>query len=250
MKNTQNTVLITGGATGIGYSLAKAFLEAGNQALICGRREDRLEEARQALGALQIFQCDLADPAGRRALYDWATKNYPRLNILVNNAGIQRMVDLRKGLEVLDSGEDEIEINLRAPIALSALFIPQLEKQEESAIINITSGLGFVPLAFMPVYCATKAAMHSFSLSLRHQLRNTSINVFEVIPPTTDTELDKGARGRRGQADRGIPPEDVAAATIQALAAEDFEVAVGRAGYLRTASRTEPEQAFHRMNGE
>jgi uncharacterized oxidoreductase len=117
----------------------------------------------------------------------------------------------------LFAGEDEIEINLKTYIHLSAYFIPLFMKRNEAAIINISSGLGFVPLAITPVYCATKAAIHSFSLSLRHQLRNTPIKVFEIIPPTVNTELDKGARAQRGQENRGISPTVVAEATIDAL---------------------------------
>jgi uncharacterized oxidoreductase len=172
------------------------------------------------------------------------------LNLLVNNAGIQKQIDLTKGTEGLLGGEDEIETNLRAPVYLSALFIPHLMRQKTAAIVNISSGLGFIPLAFMPVYCATKAAIHSFSLSLRHQLRETAIKVFEVIPPTVDTELDKGAREGRGQEDRGIKPEEVAQATLRALAADEFEVAVGEAQRLRMGARNEPERLFQMMNGD
>jgi uncharacterized oxidoreductase len=146
------------------------------------------------------------------------------------------------------SGENEIETNLQAPIHLSALFIPHLMEQKEAAIVNISSGLGFVPIAIMPVYCATKAALHSFSLSLRHQLRNTTIKVFEIIPPTTDTELDRGARDKRRQADRGIRPEVVAEATIEAVDKDNFETAVGQAQFLRDSSRNEPERVFQMIN--
>lgn len=167
----------------------------------------------------------------------------------MNNAGIQRQIDLRTGARDLLQGEDEIETNLRAPVHLTALFIPHLIKQESAAIVNVSSGLAFAPLAIMPLYCATKAAMHSFSLSLRHQLRETPIKVFEIIPPTVDTEPDRGARARRGQEDRGIKPGDVAAATVQSLEADKYEVAVGRAQWLITEGRKDPEQLFQRMNG-
>jgi uncharacterized oxidoreductase len=249
MKVTGNTILITGGATGIGLALAESFLQAGNTVLVCGRRSEKLEQARLFLPALHTLQCDVAQVAERQALNDYAFSHFPTLNVVVNNAGIQKRVDLRAWDEALLSGEDEIEINLKAPIHLSTLFIPHLLHQSEAAILNISSGLGFIPLAFMPVYCATKAAIHSFSLSLRRQLRDTPVKVFEIIPPTTDTELDRGARSRRGQADRGIPPKEVAQATLQALAADEYEFAVGRAQGLRQGARTEPEEFFKRMNG-
>jgi uncharacterized oxidoreductase len=158
------------------------------------------------------------------------------------------MVNLRKGTRDLFNGEDEIEINLTAPINLSAYFIPLFLKQKEAAIINISSGLCFVPIAAMPVYCATKSAIHSFSLSLRHQLRDTSIKVFEIIPPIVDTELDKGARGERGQEDRGIPPFKVAQATLKALKNDEYEIAIGMAENLRMGARKNPDQTFQNIN--
>ena len=121
-------------------------------------------------------------------------RNIPNLNILINNAGIQRGIDFRKGIDALTTIDNEIAINLEAPIQLCAYFIPLLQTQKESAIINVTSGLGFIPSVAMPVYSATKAALHSFTVSLRRQLQDTSIKVFEIIPPMVDTDLDKGER--------------------------------------------------------
>ncbi len=249
MKTSGNIILITGGATGIGLALAEVFLQAGNEVLVCGRRAEKLDQAKRLLPALHTFECDVAEARQRQSLFDWSTGKFASLNVLVNNAGIQRQIDLRLGAGSLLGGEDEIAINLAAPIHLSALFIPQLARQKESVILNISSGLGFIPLAFMPVYCATKAAIHSFSLSIRLQLRDTTVKVFEVIPPTTDTDLDRGARASRGQADRGIPPGEVARATLQALAADEYEFAVGWAQGLRMGARTEPEEFLKRMNG-
>jgi uncharacterized oxidoreductase len=248
MRTEGNTILITGGATGIGLALAEVFLRKGNEVLICGRREDKLTQAKNKFPELQIRRCDVADPEDRKRLYEWAVTNYPHLNMLINNAGIQKEVDFKKGTADLLSGENEIEINLQAPVHLSALFIPHLMEQKESAIVNISSGLGFIPLAIMPLYCATKAAIHSFSLSLRHQLRNTTIKVFEIIPPTTDTELDRGARAKRGQVDRGIKPEVVAEAGIEAMDKDNFEVAIGQAQFLLTSSRNDPERVFQMIN--
>jgi uncharacterized oxidoreductase len=250
MKTSGNTVLITGGATGIGLALAEAFLKAGNEVIICGRREGRLIEAQRSLPGVHIRACDLSQAAKRRELYDWITANYPALNVLVNNAGIQRRIDFRQGTAGLLGGEDEIEINLQAPVHLSALFIPHLMKQREAALVMVSSGLGFIPISIMPVYCATKAALHSLSWSLRHQLRQTCVKVFELVPPTVDTELDHGARGRRGQADRGIPPGEVAAAALKSLARDEYEIAVGQAQFLHQGARTDPEGIFERINGQ
>lgn len=248
MKTNGNTVLITGGATGIGFSLAESFVKSGNEVIICGRRVNKLEEAKIKLPQIHTKKCDLSNEEERKQLYEWASSNFKNINILVNNAGIQRMIDFKKGTQDLFAGEDEIEINLKAYINMSAYFIPTLMKQKEAAIINISSGLGFIPLAIVPVYCATKAAIHSFSLSLRHQLKDTSVKVFEVIPPTVDTDLDKGARAQRGQKDRGIPPAEVAKATIDGLEKDEYEIAVGMAQNLRMSARNNPEQMFQNIN--
>jgi uncharacterized oxidoreductase len=249
LKTTGNKILITGGATGIGLALAEIFLQKGNQVLLCGRRKDRLLAAQKIFPKIHIKVCNVAEAEERLALFEWSTSNFPDLNMLVNNAGIQRQIDFTKGLEDLLSGDDEIQINFSAQVQLSALFIPHLMKQEQAAIINISSGLGFVPLAIMPVYCATKAAIHSFSWSLRHQLRKTSIKVFEVIPPTVDTELDRGARAQRRQEYRGIPPADVAEATLAGLSNDQFEISIGQAQGLRMGTPQDAEQIFQRMNG-
>jgi uncharacterized oxidoreductase len=249
MRKSGNTILITGGAIGIGLALAEAFLRKGNEVIICGRRKDKLDQAKDKFSQLQTIKCDVADPEDRKRLYNLVVRNHKDFNILINNAGIQKEIDFKKGTTDLQGGENEININLQAPVHLSALFVPHLMAQKEAAIVNISSGLAFIPIAIMPVYCATKAAMHSFSLSLRYQLRDTSIKVFEIIPPTTDTELDRGARQKRGQTDRGIKPEIVAEATIKAMDKDDFEVAVGQAQFLRTSSRKEPERVFQTING-
>jgi uncharacterized oxidoreductase len=193
MNIRNNTVLITGGATGIGFALAEALVELGNTVLICGRRQDRLQEAKRKLPGIHIRTCDVSKETERKSLFNWVRDNFDDFNILVNNAGIQRMVDLKKGIRGLTDGENEIEINLAAPIYLSAYFIPLLTKRKKAAIVNVSSGLAFVPIASMPVYCATKAAVHSFTESLRHQLKDTSVKVFEIIPPMVDTELGRGS---------------------------------------------------------
>lgn len=249
MKMTGNTILITGGATGIGLAMAEVFLREGNQVIICGRRKENLLLARNKLPKIQYQVCDLASADDRQRMYEWAVLNYPELNILVNNAGIQRQIDFTKGVLDLMNGDDEIQINFCAPVQLTALFIPHLIKLKEAAIVNISSALGFVPLTIVPVYCATKAAIHSFSWSLRHQLRKTGVKVFEVIPPTVDTDLDRGARERRKQEYRGIPATEVAEATLAGLANDELEIAIGQAQGLRGGTRAESEQMFQRMNG-
>jgi uncharacterized oxidoreductase len=249
MNTEGNTVLITGGATGIGLSLAESFTKVGNDVIVCGRRKEKLREAKNRLPRIHTRQCDLSVDKERQLLHDWVISNFKDINILVNNAGIQRMIDFRRAPHELFSGGDEIETNLRAIIHLCAYFIPDFMEKKASAIINISSGLAFVPLAVVPVYCATKAAVHSFSLSLRHQLRDTSIKVFEIIPPTVDTELDRGARNRRGQQYRGIPPSEIADAAMKALGEDEYEAAVGQARDLKTAAGPDTfDRIFQNMN--
>lgn len=245
MRTSGNTILITGGATGIGFSLAEAFVNAGNEVIICGRRRRKLKEARDRLPQIHTEPCDVSKGREREALYHRVILEYSSINILVNNAGIQRMIDLTKGTSDLLAGEDEIEVNMRAFIHLSAHFIPHFLEKKEAAIINVSSGLGFIPMAQFPVYCATKAAIHSFSLSLRHQLRDTPIKVFEIIPPTVDTELNKAGRGARHI---GMPPAEVASETLKALERNEFELAVGMAQGLRMGARTAPEETFQNIN--
>ena len=249
MKTSGNTILITGGATGIGLSMTEIFIRENNQVLICGRREEKLREAKATFPQLQTRICDISNAKERQGLFQWATSEFPQVNFLINNAGIQRQIDLTKGTKELLAGDDEIEINFQAHVQLTALFIPHLMKRPKAAILNVTSGLGFVPLAFMPIYCATKAAMHSFTWSLRHQLRKTSIRVIELIPPTVDTDLDRGQRENRNQAYRGIPPIQVAEAMLAGLARDETEITVGQSEGLRNLNRQEAEKMFLRMNG-
>ena len=185
-----NTALITGVATGIGLALAEAFLAAGSEVVICGRRESRLLEAQQRRPSLHVRTCDLANPEECKALAHWTARNFKSVNLLINNAGIQRDIDFVQGADELLSGQSEIRINLEAAILLSGLFVPQLIGKTQAAIVNVTSGLGFVPAARMPVYSATKAAMHAFSMALRHQLKPVGIQVLEAcrrpsIPSST-----------------------------------------------------------------
>ena len=248
MKTNGNTILITGGATGIGFALAEAFAKAGNKVLICGRRRAKLEEAREKLPRIQVRQCDLSQKEDRESFCNWVKDNYKDLNILVNNAGIQRAIDIRKGTAELLRGEDEVQVNLFAPIHLSAYFAPLLLEKKEAAIINVSSGLGFVPIAAMPVYCATKAGIHMFSVSLRHQLKGTSVKVFEIVPPAVDTELGKGTTRDSEQEYRGIPPSEVAIATMRALKNNEYEIVVGEAKDLVEGSRRAFEKTFQELN--
>jgi uncharacterized oxidoreductase len=248
MKLAGNTVLITGGATGIGLALAEAFAQAGSQVAICGRREARLREAQQRIPGLQVRRCDVASPAECQELARWAAVTLPGLNVLVNNAGIQRDLDFTTGADDFVTGPSEIRINLDAPILLAGLFVPILRGKPDPVIINVSSGLGFVPAAKMPVYSATKAGLHAFSLALRFQLAKVGIEVVEVVPPAVDTELNQEGRAARGGWKAGLAAEEFVGAVMKALAAGTPEIGYGfSAGHLK-ASRAELDEAFKRMN--
>jgi len=245
-----NTVLITGGATGIGSALADKFAEAGSEVIVCGRRKSRLREAKRKLPAIHVRQCDISVESERQRLLQWTIAHFPHINMLVNNAGIQRQIDFTspKAAKPTLVKNDEVMINLSAPIRLCALFISELMKRQKAAIINVSSGLAFVPIARMPIYCATKAAIHSFTLSLRHQLRGTSVRVFEAVPPTTDTELDATFAGPEEQAYRGISPREVAEAIAKGIEEDKEEIRIGQAQGLYEASHRDPEAIFRKLN--
>ncbi len=224
MKTTDNTILITGGATGIGLSFAEKFIELGNKVIICGRREEKLKEAQNKFPQITTRICDVTNQSQREALYEWTKEEHPDLNILVNNAGVQRTIDFKEGIHALISGDSEIETNFTAPIYLTALFTPLLLQQEEAAVINVSSGLRSRIIARMPIYCATKAGIHSFTESLREQLRDTQIKVFEVVPPRVATSLGRDPDVISG----GIPPSDMANALLKGLKNDEFEIVVSQ----------------------
>ena len=242
MDLSSNTVLITGGASGIGFALAERFLNAGSDVIVCGRREEKLREAQIKYPNLHIRVCDVSHSSDRVSLFEWVTREFPKLNILVNNAGIQRRFQIAQNSD-WEKIEEELAINLDAPIHLSTLFIPHLLKQEHPAILNITSGLAFAPMASAPVYCATKAALRSFTLSLRHQLSATPISVIEIIPPAVNTDL-----GGKGIHTTGTPLNEFADAVVDQLKKGSVEIAYGFSANASRASREELNEMFKRMN--
>jgi len=243
MKISGNTVLITGGTSGIGRAFAEQFLLGGSKVIICGRREDRLERIRKELPGVATTVCDVANPAQRTSLFSEVTTRFPGVNMLINNAGVQLEADMTREVS-LDRIHTEIETNLVAPIHLSSLFVPHLAAQRNAAIINVSSGLAFVPIAFMPVYCASKAAIHSITLSLRHQLKNKPIQVFEIIPPSVDTELGHDRRKDKSATHGGMPVNEFIEGAMDALRKDILEAPVGHAAGLR-AKR---EEAFEQLN--
>ncbi len=244
MKTTGNTILITGGTSGIGRGFAEEFEKRDNTVIICGRREERLQEIQQQFPGVITTMCDVSIVEEREALFQWAVETFTELNILINNAGIQLSCDMTKEVDI-DKVKEEIEVNLTAPLHLASLFAEHFAEKEESAVINISSGLAFVPMAFMPVYCATKAALHSITMSLRHQLKDTSVKVFEIIPPSVDTELGHDRRADKSQTHGGMSTEEFVDGAMNAIERDEYEAAVGHALNLRTKG----EELFEKLNG-
>lgn len=243
MNLGNNTVLITGGASGIGLSLASHFVQSGSKVIICGRDRHKLEDAKAKHPQITTYACDVANSDERLSMFKWVRSEFPNLNVLVNNAGIQR-----RGLQLMqeqpwETLSEEITINLEAPIHLSMLFIPQLLKQEDPAIINVTSALAFVPLAIAPIYSATKAALHSFTLSLRQQLIGSPIAVIEIIPPAVNTGL-----GGKGLHTFGVDVDEFTNAIVSQLESGQVEASYGLGTESSQASREQLDLIFKRMN--
>jgi uncharacterized oxidoreductase len=216
MKLTGNTILITGGGSGIGRGLAEALHALGNQVVIAGRRRQALEQTTAANPGMTSVLLDIEDAASIRSLASHLGANYPTLNVLINNAGVMRAENLlAERVDVADA-EATITTNLLGPIRLTTALLPLLRKQPHSAIINTSSGLATVPLTLTPTYCATKAAIHSYTQSLRYQLRETTTEVLELIPPYVGTELMSGASSDP----RAMPLDKFIAGVMEILKAQ------------------------------
>lgn len=239
MKMQSNTIFITGGTSGIGMGLAEAFHRLGNQVIISGRREDRLRSICAANPGMRHFVLDVTDPASVRNTARKVIGEFPALNCVFNNSGVQRRHNFAAGKPVDDAAMfAEIQTNLLGLIRVSAEFLPHLKNQEGATLLNVSSGLAFVPIAIFPVYCATKAAVHSFSLSLRQQLKDSNVKVIELIPPYVATELGGVSEDPAG-ALRQMPLETFISETMKELAGDADEIAIGGAKNLLAASSPE-----------
>jgi len=239
MKITNQKILVTGGASGIGFAMTERFIADGNTVIICGRRTDALDIARQKLPSLLTKQCDLSSAEDRESLFNWTSEHHPDLNVVVNNAGIQNWMTITDA-DFFQKAKEEIGINIEAVVHLCALFT---QTESVHTVMNVTSGLSFSPLVKVPVYCATKAFMHSFTLSLRHLLRAKNIRVIELIPPALNTDL-----GGKGIHDFAPPVSGFIDAMFEQLAEGKEEVTFGLS---EQASKAGPEQLkmmFERMN--
>ena len=249
MNPTGNTILITGGGSGIGRGLAEAFYKQGNQVIIAGRRQSVLDETTAANPGMKSLTLNMEDAA---AIKDFAAKivaDFPSLNVVINNAGIMKPENLAADAIDLSAAESIITTNLLGPLRLTAALLPTLKKQPKATIVTVSSGLAFLPLAGTPTYCATKAAIHSWTQSLRYQLRDTNVQVLELAPPYVQTEL----MGARQAADPNAMP--LADFISEAVALFDDppasgEILVKRVEPLRWAEKNGSfDQIFGQLNG-
>ena len=246
MNPSANTILITGGGSGIGRGLAESLHALGNQVIISGRRRHALDETTAANPGMKSLTVDMQDPVSIRAFAAQAIAEFPALNVLINNAGIMRRENLLEQHPGLADAEAIVATNLLGPIRLTAAMLPHLQKQPHATIINVSSGLAFLPMARTPTYCATKAALHSYTLSLRAQLRNTGIEVLELIPPYVATNLMDGAKNPRA-----MPLDKFIAEAMEILKSQPTppEICVENVKTLRFAAESGNfDTVFARLN--
>jgi uncharacterized oxidoreductase len=244
MKTTQNTVLITGGSAGIGLEIARQFAARGNNVIITGRDEARLERAAAQIPGATTIASDVTDAADVDRLVQRLHAGFPDLNVVINNAGrafVHLLSDERGAYEKAD---EEMRTNYLSIVRMNEALMPLLSKQKEAAIVNVSSIVSFVPNHVVPTYAASKAALHSYTLSLRLALaKTTTIKVFELMPPLVNTDFSQAIGGANG-----IPPATVADALISAFEKDEYEIHVGNTAYIYALSRSSPEEALATMN--
>jgi uncharacterized oxidoreductase len=249
MKLSANTVLITGATSGIGLELALQLHALNNTVIVTGRDEVKLQKISREYPNLHTIQSDVSDPEAIATLCQTVVEQFPRLNILINNAGIMRKINLQdKGSDLKDIGL-EIETNLMGPIRMVKQFLPLLNAQPSAAIVNVSSGLAFSPFPISPIYCATKAGIHSFTQSLRVQLKDSKIKVFELAPPATDTPLQGAftAADLKGTPMMGL--KKMVATAIRGLRRDQPEILPGLSKVLRAGSRIAPNTMVKAASG-
>jgi short-subunit dehydrogenase involved in D-alanine esterification of teichoic acids len=236
MKLSNNTVFITGGASGIGLSMAKAFIARNNKVIICGRNLDKLEKVKKEVPGIHAVRCDVTNGDDIRKTIEHLASQELNVNILVNNAGIQYRYDLLSDSSADQKIREEIEINFTSVASLTYRFLPILKKSPQAAVVNISSFLGIVPKGSAPVYCATKAALHVFSKALRYQLEQSSIKVFEVLTPLVDTDMTKGREDDVGK----MSPDVLASSVLRGIEANRYEITPGKAKVVLLLNRLFP----------
>lgn len=237
MDITGNIILITGGSSGIGLELLKYFYHLDNKIIIVGRNLEKLKNIQIQYPKIDIFQCELSQQAEIERLSEYIKKNHPNLNLLFNNAAIQYNYDLKSDSDLIEKIDYELNVNLNSLIKISYLLLPILLKNPKSAIINLSSGLAISPKKSAPVYCASKAAIHSFTKSLRYQLEGTHVRVIEIIPPIVDTPMTEG-RGKNK-----LSPENLVIEFIRGFKKNKEELYIGKSKILKFIHRISPKIA-------
>ncbi len=240
MRMASNTILVTGGTSGIGLELALQLQRLGNIVIVTGRDHDKIARIRSDYAFLHAIESDVSDPPAIASLYEHIAQEFPSLNILINNAGIMRKLNMHdKGADLQDISR-EIEVNLLGPIRMTKQFLPLLKAQPEAAIVNVSSGIAFVPYPISPIYSAAKAGLHAFTTALRVQLKNTAVRVVELAPPSTNTSLNDAFEA----ADlKGVPMLEVgqvAKELIRGLASDRQEILPGLSKVFKVGSRFAP----------
>ncbi len=243
MKTQNNTILITGGGSGIGLEIARKFSALGNKVIIAGRNIDKLNAAANSLNNVSVIKCDVTIESELEALVQQVESRYPELNVLINNSGSAHQFSLNENANAYDGARKEMEINYLAPVRLTEKLLPLLKKNEASAVINITSVVAIVPWAVMPTYSASKAAFQSYTRLLRLSLSKSNVKVFEVLPPLVDTEFSKNIPVDK------MPPSAVADAITSGIVEDKFEIRIGFADHFYNLNRESPETAFNALNG-
>jgi uncharacterized oxidoreductase len=246
MKLQNRTVLITGGTSGIGLGLARELHERGNTVIVTGRDQDKLDAAKRAVPGLHTYQSDVSDPRAIAALHDSVLADFPALDILINNAGIMRNLNLNVPRDLLDVTR-EIDINLSGPVRMIQQFLPHLKTCTSALIVNVSSGLAFVPLPISPVYCATKAALHSFTQSLRAQLQGTGVSVIELAPPAVETALFRGEFAQEMRLEKGMDVKVLVRKALTGIEADHLEIRPGLSNALKIMSRVAPHFMFTQL---
>lgn len=247
MKLENRTVLITGGTSGIGLELAKQLLGRGNTVIVTGRDPARLDAARLALPGLHTFQSDVSEPDAIRTLHSRVLAQFPALDTLVNNAGIMRNLKLDVDRDLMDLTR-ETEINLNGPLRMVQQFLPQLRTRPDALIVNVSSGLAFVPMAISPVYSAAKAGLHAYSQALRAQLAGTGVTVVELAPPPVETPLFRGEFAQEMRGQRGMDARVLVRQAVAGIEAGQLELRPGLSNVLRVMSRIAPQFMFRQMS--
>lgn len=246
MKLQKRTVLITGGTSGIGLELARQLLARDNTVIVTGRDGEKLDAARRALPGVHAFTSDVSDPEAIQSLHRDVVARFPALDTLINNAGIMRNLDLNKDRDLTDVTR-EIEINLNGPVRMIQQFLPHLKTRAGALIVNVSSGLAFVPLSLSPVYSATKAAIHSFTQSLRAQLEGTGITVVELAPPGVETPLFREEFKEEMKGQKTMQPAVLVQHAIAGIEAGKLEIRPGQSNLLKAMSRIAPDMMFNQL---